>query len=162
MIAYLFNRPDHFATTVHQSSRMWVHFSKRSKLRLLSIINKAYIHPPSHYTTDLFRRRAILLLQFSSSSLLSQSLITYLFFVFSKLACVFINKLYCLFTCFNFYYLFIYFHFIIFHIKLFNFVHELMASKKICVCLNNLQAERLQHHYNHTHIYIYIYIYMYG
>ena len=53
-------RLDHSTITSHQSYRMWLPFSLRCKLRILSIIHKSiYSFTPS-YITDLIKKRTIL------------------------------------------------------------------------------------------------------
>ena len=57
---YCLTRLDHSTTTSHQSSRMWLPFSLRCKLRILSIIHKSiYSFTPS-YISDLIKKRTIL------------------------------------------------------------------------------------------------------
>ena len=57
---YSLTRLDHSTTTSHQSSRMWLPFSLRCKLRILSIIHKSiYSFTPS-YISDLIKKRTIL------------------------------------------------------------------------------------------------------
>ena len=57
---YCLTRLDHSTTTSHQSSRMWLPFSLRCKLRIISIIHKSiYSFTPS-YISDLIKKRTIL------------------------------------------------------------------------------------------------------
>ena len=57
---YCLTRLDHSTTTSHQSSRMWLPFSLRCKLRILSIIYiSIYSFIPS-YISDLIKKRTIL------------------------------------------------------------------------------------------------------
>ena len=57
---YYLTRLDHSTTTSHQSYRMWLPFSLRCKLRILSIIHKSiYSFTPS-YISDLIKKRTIL------------------------------------------------------------------------------------------------------
>ena len=57
---YCLTRLDYSTTTSHQSSRMWLPFSLRCKLRILSIIHKSiYSFTPS-YISDLIKKRTIL------------------------------------------------------------------------------------------------------
>ena len=57
---YCITRLDRSTTTSHQSSRMWLPFSLRCKLRILSIIHKSiYSFTPS-YISDLIKKRTIL------------------------------------------------------------------------------------------------------
>ena len=52
---YCLTRLDHSTTTSHQSSRMWLPFSIRCKLRILSIIHKSiYSFTPS-YISDIIK-----------------------------------------------------------------------------------------------------------
>ena len=57
---YCLTRLDHSTTTSHQSYRMWLPFSLRCKLRILSILHKSiYSFTPS-YISDLIKKRTIL------------------------------------------------------------------------------------------------------
>ena len=57
---YCLTRLDHSTTISHQSSRMWLPFSLRCKLRILCIIHKSiYSFTPS-YISDRIKKRTIL------------------------------------------------------------------------------------------------------
>ena len=59
-VLLMFNSTGSLYYNIHQSSRMWLPFSLRCKLRILSIIHKSiYSFTPS-YISDLIKKRTIL------------------------------------------------------------------------------------------------------
>ena len=57
---YCLTRLNHYTTTSYQSSRIWLPFSLKCKLRILSIIhNSIYSFTPS-YISDIIKKRTIL------------------------------------------------------------------------------------------------------
>ena len=57
---YCLTRLDHSTTTYHQASRMWLPFSLRCKLRILSIMYKLIYSFTPRYISDLIKKRTIL------------------------------------------------------------------------------------------------------
>ena len=60
LTTYRLTRLYHSTTTFHQSSRMWLPFSLRSKLPILPIIHKSIYSFTSSYISDLIKKRTIL------------------------------------------------------------------------------------------------------
>ena len=72
---YCITRLDYSTTTSHKSSRVFLPFSLRCKLRILSIIHKSIYYFTPSYISDLIKKRTILpSLRYQNVPLLSSKL----------------------------------------------------------------------------------------